>query len=681
MKSKKIRKIVSLLAAAACAVCVTAVLPRGTALAERAKTSVLADDFNAQSLNASVWETTDEANAGVRDYGGALTMRNSDYTHAVNWMGYHTTASGEDGMQQDYSLELILTRECLPGNWAAIYLGLESADKGGNEIDEGSNGSRGYMLVINDNSAKLYTNSTLKSTDDVIDPKLTADGTRYAIKIVTHIGGQGTDTLDLYTVKAPDDPEQPIDYGQMKGSIGVSGSISHIDLRGLFGFGALMGPNDKATFSKVKVTEGEKTWSPKDDFKTPDIDYIYGSQAADYSKEFRNWNSYKDQHVDMYFNGPVGKLHVANGGEVVSKQEVTLDKSLISALDVSFKLKAANAGDGCVVELGKSGSASLNAVFRQTDGGLALCLGESTVALGNVTGEHSYRLLVRNTGSIDVYMDGELAGTLVGTAVTDGKIGFKAAGSADFEVDDLSVLTYSHRDSDEADISIDFTEKNSRGFTYLDPDEWYTAGNALVTRYDEISFVNAEPNSVFSSRKAYADYIFKFDLFDIPQGENGCSWIGISFAKPAYEGDWQTAPTIMFAPRPDGFGGVNMNIEGQSGADITGGNVKSDHNVFTGMGDNSTHKRLNVVLEVVDRTVKLYFKYDDEPESELSIVRAVIEDVNTYGYVGINCNYGGNFAVGNVSLRNLSAQRGFIAGYDNRVAQGDRVAGDAALHL
>lgn len=681
MRKKLTKKLTAVIVSCACfaLAVVASYAPPSSVTAERARISAVNDEFNAAALDSAVWTSSDEAKAGVRDYGGAIVLRDSDYAHAINWMGYERRADGSDGVFESYSLEFILTRESSSGAWTSCYLGLENPDLRANTITN-TDGTRGYMFVMNDGNAILYTKNNSVSTG-AVPMGMKADGTRYAIRLDATVREGESDVLTVYCVKAPDDTDA-VDYGEPKGTITGNDAVGDLDLTGYFGFGCLMTKTEKTTISKIRLTEGEKVWTPQNDLKTLDIDHIYGSQPSDTTKEFRCWNSYKDAVSDKYTNGPVGKLRVKEGGSVYSVEELETDASLISLLSMNFKMRITEAGEGCDVVFGKTGDAESVVRFTVADGKIRSAIGDSFLDTGvDASGEHTVTLDVKSGGKVLLSIDGTSKGTISGADSFSGKIGFEANAGADFEVDDLSVVYYRNRSSSEADMSIDFSIKNSRGNTYIDSAEWYTSGNALLTKYDEISFVNANPDSVFSSRKAYSDYVFKFDLFDVGQGDGGCNWIGISFAKSAYEGDWTTAPTIMFAPRGSGDG-IFTNLETQSGARFnTGENMRCTHNIFTEMGTDSTHKKLNVVLEVCNRSVKLYFKYDDQPESELAVPKAVIEDVDTYGFVGINCNYGGNFAIGNVSLRNLNPDRSFIASYGDKVGEQDRLTGDSSVRL
>ena len=92
--------------------------------------------------------------------------------------------------------------------------------------------------------------------------------------------------------------------------------------------------------------------------------------------------------------------------------------------------------------------------------------------------------------------------------------------------------------------------------------------------------------------------------------------------------------------------------------------------------EGSTHKKLNVMLVVNNRTITLYYKYDDQPDSVLAIPRVVINDVDTYGYFAICTNYYGNFAVTNVSIANLTLDEAAISDYADDFAENRKASGN-----
>lgn len=157
---------------------------------------------------------------------------------------------------------------------------------------------------------------------------------------------------------------------------------------------------------------------------------------------------------------------------------------------------------------------------------------------------------MKTNGTADVYVNDAYAATLENFDSIDGSIAFVSTGAdSTFEVDNVSLNVYSYVSSDSASQAIDFTIKDSDGITYLNDENWYISGGAMKTRFDEITFINADPNANFSTKHQYSDFVLTFDLYDITQGAGGCSWIGITFAKSQYTDSYNNAPTLMFAPR------------------------------------------------------------------------------------------------------------------------------------
>ena len=62
---------------------------------------------------------------------------------------------------------------------------------------------------------------------------------------------------------------------------------------------------------------------------------------------------------------------------------------------------------------------------------------------------------------------------------------------------------------------------------------------------------------------------------------------------------------------------------------------------------------LNVMFVVKNRTITLYYKYSNEPESALAVPRAVCYNVDTYGHFSISGSNSANYSIRNLSLVNL----------------------------
>lgn len=658
--------------------------------AARTKESAFSDDFNSSVLNTDNWTASSATDAAVKDYGGAIQMVNGQFSPACNWMGLNNSAASDGKgtpLTEDYILEMTISRDCNPSDWFGLYIGLDSPDQNFTTIT----GQPGNVLVFTDSSINNYNGFGTQPKEGNVtialegDKAMTSDGTMYAVKVVTHIkktasatGDFPENSADIFIAPMPESGEPA--YGEKVGT------IDNLSLAGYFGFGSLS--TGTVTVSGIKVTDGasgDVLYTPKGDLKGDCIDFMEGASQADPQKEFRMWQSADLRLEGSYFTGPLGKARVANGASIESKYRVQSDDRLISAFDLSYQLHMFSVGaDGMNLIVGKNASSQTVVNLKTVDGKSVLSVGDSRYTFGEeLSGANLFTFRVKTNGTADVYCNNVFAATLNGFTSVDGSIAFVSTGSdSTFEIDNVTLNVYSYVSSNSQSQAIDFTIKDKDGITYLNGENWYIGGNAMKTRYDEISFINADPNANFSTKHQYADFVLNFDLYDITQGAGGCSWIGITFAKNRYTDGYAQAPTITFAPRNEnndtGIVGV-MNIEGLSGVQFNTASsmIESSYNFFQDMNSETGHERINVRLVAVNRTVTLYFKYADEPESMLSIPRAVVEDINTFGYIGICCNYNGNFAVSNFSITNLDPNRSFIA--DGEAEESKRVTGDASL--
>ena len=658
--------------------------------AARNKTNAFQDDFNAAQLNTENWKTSSAADANVKNYGGAIQMVNGQFSPACNWMGLNNSQDPNgmgQGLSEDYILEMNISRDCNPSDWFGLYIGLNSPDQNFTTIDM----QPGNVLVMTDDAINNYCGFGKQPTSGNITinipegKTMRSDGTMYSLKVVTHIKTTSSDTgdfpdnsVDIYLAPTPESGEP--EYGEK------IGTIENVSLTGYFGVASMS--TGVVTVSKIKVTDqktGEVLYTPKDDLTGDCIDFMQGASLPDKNKEFRMWTSADMQLKDSYFSGPLGTARITNGASLESVYQVETDEQLISAFDLSYQLKTLSVGTkGIDLVIGKNGSQQSIINIKTSEGKSVVSAGESSCTLDSaLEGTNLLAFKVKTNGTADFYLNNVLEGTLEGLGSVDGSIAFVSTGAdSTFEIDNVTLNVYSYSSSDSPSQSIDFTIKDKDGMTYLSDKDWYIGGAAMKTRFDEISFINADPNANFSTKHIYSDFVLTFDLYDITQGAGGCSWIGVCFGKQNYTDGFNNAPTFTFAPRDEDAesGEVKtMNIEGLSGVQFNtkASIIKSDYNFFQDMNEETGHERVNVRIVALNRTVTIYFKYDDEPESMLSVPRAVIEDINTTGYIGFTCNYNGNFAISKLSITNLNPDRSFIA--DSETEESKRVSGDASL--
>ena len=257
-----------------------------------------------------------------------------------------------------------------------------------------------------------------------------------------------------------------------------------------------------------------------------------------------------------------------------------------------------------------------------------------------------------------------------GVTAINGKLGYRTLAGTEIFVDDVNVQKFVLVDYATKSIAENFNTLNSLGRPVVNTStDWYTAGNAFVLA-GETLFVNADQSAFFATKQMYSDYVVKFTLANIMQGAIGktpqCNWIGLSIGKKLLTDTYASCHTIIFAPRnvvDDKVGSTMLETIGLSAFDDGSTSIATEYNIFEDFAEGSAHTALNVMLVVNNRTIKLYYKYDDEPDSALTIPRAVISDVDTNGFFSICTNYYGNFSVKNISVTNLSTLEDSISDY------------------
>lgn len=689
---KKLIATTCLLAIVASIVCVS---PEGgveVADASSIKTTAIADNFNAEAIDENKWDVSDGVE--IQSYGGALQIYSGEFSPCITWLGTKFSEGLEIGLEDDYVLEFVMSRDA--ASWISVFVGLDTYDLSFSTIGE-ADGIYGNALVISNGGLVNYTKMAgiAQAMDGSGDSKLSFgmydDGTRYAVKLVCDVDeDMSKNKLDFYYCKVD---EAKLAAGEAQEYGEKVGTIDNVSLKGYFGFGS-MSTGGTAYISDIKVSDfnGELIWKSKSDLKESAIDHIYGSSAADLSKEFRLWNSYAGEKVNKYTNGLIGEVRLKDEGSLISKEALVADDALITAYDFVSKVTVEEMGEGFEVILGKTdeGETALRFVSETLDekAVTAIKYGEKTYYLGKDLSNGIYKLSlkVKTTNEADVYINGTYTLTVKGVMAIDGKLGFRTLSGASILVDNVEVTKFVLVDYATKSIAENFLTLNSNDAPVVNTStDWYTAGNAFVLK-GETLFVNADQSAYLATRQQYSDYVVKFTLTDIMQGAIGgvaqCSWIGFSVGKKSLSDNYAACQTIAFAPRGvagDKVGNANVETIGLSLFEGGKNTISTDYNIFEDFGaEGSTHDALNVMLVVNNRTITLYYKYDDEPDSVLTVPRAVISDVDTDGYFAICTNYYGNFSVKNISVINLSTLEDSISNYEN-LPEDRQETGDASI--
>ena len=631
--------------------------------ASSTKSIAIADDFNSGSIDREAWIT--EGDVTVKDSGGAIQITGGEFASCVTWLGTDFSAGVDLGLSESYNLEFVASREMPASSWLSIFVGLDSIDLSFASISE-EEGLYGNALVWNGSGIANYCKMGVLAknsdgTDSVVNFSTKSDGTKYAVKFAATVGNsKENNKLDIYYSEWSEE-QTNIRYTH-------AGTMTGLSLKGFFGFGS-MSTGGTALISNIKVTKPDGTiiWQPKENLENQDIDHIYGSNAADTSKEFRVWNSYAGEKAEKYKTGKMASIQIKNGGSILSATDITAEKELLNAYEFEASVDVKKLGAGFDILLGKSGNKETALKFS----GSQVSYNDKNYNLNTsiTEGVTKLKLNVETNGCIDLYLDEKYVLTIENVMELSGKIGFRAGGNTDIIVDDITVTKFVLSDIASKSVSEDFTNLNNKNIPIVNTkNDWYIAGNAFLVE-DGVLFVNADQTAFFGTKQEYSDYVVKFRLNNISQGAVGstpsCSWIGMSVGRKSQSDTYADATTITFAPRDvnDKVGKMCIESIGKGLFDTGGTVIDSSYNFFEDFDADETKQAADVMLVVNNRTVTLYFKYDNEPESALTIPRAVIRDVDTEGYFSICTSYYGNFNISNISVTNLSTDKESISDY------------------
>lgn len=627
--------------------------------------SVIEEDFACESLDEDVWET--EGEAALRSYGNALTIRKGQFAQMIGWKGLRDDSLNENGIGNgltgDYDLEF--TVSLLDTEWIGVYIGEVRPSIGFSDLSETDYGS---VIILSPGGIQHFIRQgvTYGSSQSWGSVKLTDDGTRYSIKLSARCGcgeladGAAHDRLnhsvDVYIAETPR-------YGNPVYEKVCT--LEGVNTEGYFGFGSIN--NISVYISDIRVTDtsGNTLYEPADlSGEVSMIEYISATGSPQYHNyEWRVWQSGSTDLQEVFACGPFARVSFNGEGALTNKYALQENGDTYSQFDIEFLidlqgLSAESFGlyfqkDGARTEVLRFLRSADGIILQDTFGGEAEIGSEIATV----------RLCFKLDKKVDVYVGETYAATL-NVQTLDGCFGFASKAGQQIELIRYSCRTYTERSSTSDSFSIDFSlQDQSDGRPYVNPMEIVCIGNIRRYRgYNELAFNNAGSTTMVATRNAYSEYVVKFDIVDIVQG-NENNILVFSFAKDDYDTTFKTVPTIIFVPR--GVSGTTVgyaNVESLNGLKFTQANgsltssVRMEKNIFNDPDlGNYTFSQiaLNVMFVVKNRTITLYYKYSNEPESALAVPRAVCYDVDTYGHFSISGNNSANFSIRNLSLVNL----------------------------
>ena len=246
----------------------------------------------------------------------------------------------------------------------------------------------------------------------------------------------------------------------------------------------------------------------------------------------------------------------------------------------------------------------------------------------------------------------------VGIGLVD--LGSTKSSKAELKGFELNRNVYTKHDS--SDASNDFKgtripDKDDPLYTepYLNNQKYFMGSGVSVeedwvTGEAELTFTNAGPYSGFGFSKEYSEWILEFDI-ELFTRLNG-QMFGVSFGRKSIFDVLIQASTscssILF--RCDEAGST---AQVAYGADCKFDNgstyrINSEH-LFS---EETTKYHMMFVGR--NRSVSVYYKAEDAPIEDLSILRTRVSDVNIDGYVAIVGNNNISFGISNYKIVNLS---------------------------
>ncbi len=426
---------------------------------------------------------------------------------------------------------------------------------------------------------------------------------------------------------------------------------------------------------KVQVTDaqGEIFF---DDFSTPSM--TYPSDVIDGEKWHVN-NSYNERTL---YIAPIGSVNFADGDFMVYTENVFrvvdyIDKIFTITLDVT--LQNQSVGSGVVIGFGLNTQSSsidgINAVGvrKNSTGEYDLCLYRkgSVIEKGSSVSLEDgkvYKL------SISVYSDNRVQININGktsefqTLDYNGQVGIGSIGNGNqFSIDNFDYRYYVYKYSDAQDASINFkgTKENEDGTIsyYINEKEWFFGSNVgFPLRYNanrnRIVFANCNGYSSFGPKAKYAEYMMQFNV-KLTGGEKLGSAFGLAFAKSSYSSNilLTTAVGFMYNDaekihKTDTEKTVQTTLQGINVLNNNGATYSyiRDDGAPVNMWDGRTY---NVCFIVKNRTVKVFFKEENQPIEKLAICRAEYVNVDTYGYPSVFGHNGVSFELMDFKITNL----------------------------
>ena len=534
------------------------------------------------------------------------------------------------------------------GNWFAIGFGVDAPTFRFFDCEYAFVFANGVTETLKNNGSNLYANSTNFKYSPFVPGEL---NTYYRV------------TLDFHKINN----EYFCNYSVNKTSdntlIGSSSNVPLGDITGYLGFSDCL---CSVELSSITITQSGMTVY-SDDFSTSSISY------PDVNVDNPTWNSIGFSRKDVAL-GRYGKLDLSkiNTGVTFSQKLNNNDSLIDESYLVNMKISYAGMSEKAMTgyELTSSDGETYFFGLRKEIIGYALVCNKGNDTLKEVVcttesydGTAELSLSIHTYGEIVLNSDVSLSYKI---SFKEGYLSlYSRSNSEDVNqrggyIDNFSISHSSYLKSDAKDTAINFNGTKTTMFDdremheyFINLNEWSMGNNVKVTPYTSrnkgngyVVFSNSIADSAFGPRTKYTDYIARFDVTVTSTTFFGDSRIGLQFGKNKFNELYENCPSlgILYSP-------------GQTLVSHTASTVDPSYpEGFVDVDSNPVdyfNGTLNFLYIVRDNKVEMHFKRSDEPDSQLSKIRAVAMVSSTYGYTAVFGSSGVSFNLDNLSITNL----------------------------
>ena len=650
------------------------------------------DNFDSAELDIRRWATEQDSDVELKTQYNALRL------------SLPTTAWGPNIVLQSYSVQdSVNIKFRLSEMSGQGWLGIAFANKSVANFTKGAK----HILRIENNGVTMHSATASGLDDATVQVNRVSDATVYNeasvgtcyINLTLNKMNSGKYSLELYAGSDENCLNKIVEYGK-EGGLEPDG----LTLDGMLSF---CGMGLSADITEFLIEQGENRV-----FETS-----FSSGELTYPNEASNgkvWAVSSIYGENAVYCGSINRVQLAAGASLICKTVIEENTQTLRTFDLEYELFAGidgwQVGSFAGVYFCVEEAKSFVGIGKISQSEYALCYyedGKIRTVLPIAT--NSIKQNVANEIKLQGYFDGTIMVTInqaeyeLTKVSTTGTFAFgiynrsDAAENSKISLDNVRYITYSYKESEAPSYTNNFKgtkttlEQELDGpleivESYLNRNKYYVGTEVSTDRYydeaksDKLSFADCTSYGYFAPKQKYAEWILRFDLqlsdeykiqetdgsFVLPTTKNG-ALIGVSFGKE-YIG--------QSATQTDGFFFYNW-----YNPDILNGKTK-----YTGVEKyHATHYAVpnattniiqphkdpieynlwadknavyNIMIVAQNSTVKVYMKRADEDEEKMLTPIAILEGVNTYGYVAITGLKSASFRIRNYSITNISPYLG-----------------------